>query len=145
MDCEWNLPKKFSPKTYLCDFYFFNILLSQTTVFDVRCLVVATTAERFFRIDRAQEHLHYVTDISSEDLYILDPDLHVSFTKPNLHNNNNHLTTLSPMTSQHGSISGEMSPGLTPPVIVQDMEDGGVTVHSKFNFNMPTPPKSPHG
>ncbi|CAG0909708.1 unnamed protein product, partial [Cyprideis torosa] len=33
------------------------------------------TAERFFRIDRAQEHLHYVTDISGDDLFILDPDL----------------------------------------------------------------------
>ena len=31
----------------------------------------ATTAERFFRIDRSQEHLHYVTDISCNDLYIL--------------------------------------------------------------------------
>lgn len=39
----------------------------------------ATTAERFFRIDRGQEHLHYVTDISSEDLYILDPEIHISF------------------------------------------------------------------
>ena len=107
---------------------------------------IATTAERFFRIDRAQEHLHYVTDISSEDLYILDPDLRSSFIKPNIHNNNNnHLTILSPMSSQHGSISGEMSPGFTPPVIVQDMEDGGLTVHSKFNFNVPTPLKSPHG
>lgn len=36
---------------------------------------LATTAERFFRIDKAQEHLHYITDISSEDLYILDPDM----------------------------------------------------------------------
>ena len=36
--------------------------------------VSATTAERFFRIDRSQENLHYITDISSEDLYILDPD-----------------------------------------------------------------------
>ena len=42
-------------------------------------LFSATTAERFFRIDRAQEHLHYVTDISSEDLYILDPELRISF------------------------------------------------------------------
>ena len=40
--------------------------------------VAATTAERFFRIDRAQEHLHYVTDISSESLYILDPELQQS-------------------------------------------------------------------
>lgn len=37
--------------------------------------ILATTAERFFRIDKAQEHLHYITDISSEDLYILDPDM----------------------------------------------------------------------
>ncbi|OWF56082.1 Diacylglycerol kinase zeta [Mizuhopecten yessoensis] len=39
------------------------------------CFLDSTTAERFFRIDRTQEHLHYITDISSEDLYILDPDL----------------------------------------------------------------------
>uniref|UniRef100_A0A1I8HJV8 ANK_REP_REGION domain-containing protein n=1 Tax=Macrostomum lignano TaxID=282301 RepID=A0A1I8HJV8_9PLAT len=34
----------------------------------------ATTAERFFRIDKSQESLHYITDISSEDLYLLDPE-----------------------------------------------------------------------
>ena len=34
----------------------------------------ACTAERFFRVDRAQEHLHYVVDICNEDLYILDAD-----------------------------------------------------------------------
>nr|XP_034334528.1 diacylglycerol kinase zeta isoform X9 [Crassostrea gigas] len=39
------------------------------------CFLDSTTAERFFRIDKAQEHLHYITDISSEDLYILDPDM----------------------------------------------------------------------
>lgn len=32
----------------------------------------ACTAERFFRVDRAQEHLHYVVDICNDDLYILD-------------------------------------------------------------------------
>ncbi|KAF0311441.1 Diacylglycerol kinase zeta [Amphibalanus amphitrite] len=37
------------------------------------CFVDSCTAERFFRIDRAQEHLHFVTDISSEDVYVLDP------------------------------------------------------------------------
>ena len=35
---------------------------------------VACTAERYFRVDRAQEHLHYVVDICNEDLYILDED-----------------------------------------------------------------------
>ncbi|XP_076334675.1 diacylglycerol kinase zeta-like [Tachypleus tridentatus] len=38
------------------------------------CFLDSCTAERFFRIDRAQEHLYYVSDISSEDLFILDPE-----------------------------------------------------------------------
>lgn len=32
----------------------------------------ACTAERFFRIDRAQEYLHYVTDIAYDSLFILE-------------------------------------------------------------------------
>lgn len=32
----------------------------------------ACTAERFFRIDRAQEQLHYVTDVAVEAIYVLD-------------------------------------------------------------------------
>ncbi|KAI3371029.1 hypothetical protein L3Q82_023516, partial [Scortum barcoo] len=39
-----------------------------------------TTADRFYRIDRAQEHLNYVTEISQEELYILDPELVVKET-----------------------------------------------------------------
>lgn len=35
--------------------------------------LLACTAERFFRIDRAQEHLHFVVDICNDDLFILDP------------------------------------------------------------------------
>lgn len=38
------------------------------------CFVDSCTAERFFRVDRAQEHLHYLTDIANESLYILDQD-----------------------------------------------------------------------
>lgn len=35
--------------------------------------VLACTAERYFRVDRAQEHLHYVTDVGgSEELFVLD-------------------------------------------------------------------------
>ncbi|OTF82759.1 hypothetical protein BLA29_006549, partial [Euroglyphus maynei] len=37
------------------------------------CFVDSVTAERFFRIDRAQEELYYVVDICHEDLFILDP------------------------------------------------------------------------
>ncbi|XP_022248854.1 eye-specific diacylglycerol kinase-like [Limulus polyphemus] len=38
------------------------------------CFVDSCTAERFFRIDRAQEHLYYVVDICADELFILDPD-----------------------------------------------------------------------
>lgn len=36
------------------------------------CFVDSCTAERFFRIDRAQEHLHYLTDIAHEALFVLN-------------------------------------------------------------------------
>ncbi|XP_044731224.1 eye-specific diacylglycerol kinase isoform X2 [Chrysoperla carnea] len=36
------------------------------------CFVDSCTAERFFRVDRAQEHLHYITDIAADSLFILD-------------------------------------------------------------------------
>merc|ERR1712106_700271 len=38
------------------------------------CFLDSCTAERFFRIDKAQEHLHYVTGICIETIYILDPE-----------------------------------------------------------------------
>ncbi|XP_047003268.1 eye-specific diacylglycerol kinase isoform X1 [Schistocerca americana] len=38
------------------------------------CFVDSCTAERFFRVDRAQEHLHYVVDIATENLYVLDTE-----------------------------------------------------------------------
>lgn len=38
----------------------------------IAIIFTACTAERFFRIDKAQEHLHYVTDIACESLYILE-------------------------------------------------------------------------
>ncbi|XP_065147564.1 diacylglycerol kinase zeta isoform X3 [Paramisgurnus dabryanus] len=39
------------------------------------CFLDSTTADRFYRIDRGQEHLNYVTEISQDELYILDPEL----------------------------------------------------------------------
>uniref|UniRef100_A0A3Q4MU73 Diacylglycerol kinase n=1 Tax=Neolamprologus brichardi TaxID=32507 RepID=A0A3Q4MU73_NEOBR len=39
-----------------------------------------TTADRFYRIDRAQEHLNYVSEISQEEIFILDPELVVMTT-----------------------------------------------------------------
>ncbi|XP_017764004.1 PREDICTED: eye-specific diacylglycerol kinase isoform X2 [Eufriesea mexicana] len=39
---------------------------------DTCCFLDSCTAERFFRIDRAQEQLHYVTDVAVEVLYLLE-------------------------------------------------------------------------
>ncbi|TRY87205.1 hypothetical protein DNTS_031732 [Danionella cerebrum] len=39
------------------------------------CFLDSTTADRFYRIDRGQEHLNFVTEISQDELYILDPEL----------------------------------------------------------------------
>lgn len=33
------------------------------------------TAERFFRVDKAQENLHYLSDIANDVMYILDQEL----------------------------------------------------------------------
>ncbi|XP_071134994.1 diacylglycerol kinase zeta-like isoform X40 [Mytilus edulis] len=95
------------------------------------CFLDSTTAERFFRIDRAQEHLHYITDISSEDLYILDPDLQ----------------------SQRGNVLvSTSSEAFTPSDIVTPSSDKLCCVENNFSkdkdlvftFSMPvTPPKSP--
>ncbi|XP_041354079.1 diacylglycerol kinase zeta-like isoform X4 [Gigantopelta aegis] len=86
------------------------------------CFLDSTTAERFFRIDRAQEHLHYITDISSEDLYILDPDL----------SSNVAIVTTS---------NGDSHPVITDVGNCQKTEDGELI----FTFPLPvTPPKSPN-
>ena len=96
------------------------------------CFLDSTTAERFFRIDRAQEHLHYITDISSEDLYILDPDLQ----------------------SQRGHVLlSTSSDAFTPSDTVTPSSDKICCIENNFKdkdrdlvftFSMPvTPPKSP--
>ncbi|KAK0135070.1 Diacylglycerol kinase zeta [Merluccius polli] len=44
------------------------------------CFLDSTTADRFYRIDRTQEHLNYVSEISQEELFILDPELVITKT-----------------------------------------------------------------
>ncbi|CRK97224.1 CLUMA_CG010621, isoform B [Clunio marinus] len=39
------------------------------------CFIDSCTAERCFRVDRAQENLHYVTDIATDVIYVLDQEL----------------------------------------------------------------------
>ncbi|KAK1128469.1 hypothetical protein K0M31_002929 [Melipona bicolor] len=48
-----------------------NILAKDHNM-DTCCFLDSCTAERFFRIDRAQEQLHYVTDVAVEAVYVLE-------------------------------------------------------------------------
>nr|XP_032816104.1 diacylglycerol kinase zeta-like isoform X4 [Petromyzon marinus] len=38
------------------------------------CFLDSTSADRFFRIDRMQEQLHFLSDVSAEELFVLDPE-----------------------------------------------------------------------
>ncbi|XP_011876723.1 PREDICTED: eye-specific diacylglycerol kinase isoform X2 [Vollenhovia emeryi] len=49
-------------------------LLTKDYNVDSCCFLDSCTAERFFRIDRGQEQLHYVTDVAVDAVYILDED-----------------------------------------------------------------------
>lgn len=44
------------------------------------CFVDSCTAERFFRVDRAQEHLHFLMDVAAEQLFILEEVVDVADT-----------------------------------------------------------------
>ncbi|XP_051159647.1 eye-specific diacylglycerol kinase isoform X1 [Leptopilina boulardi] len=46
-------------------------LLAKDHPMDTCCFLDSCTAERFFRIDKAQEQLHYVTDVAVEAVYVL--------------------------------------------------------------------------
>ncbi|XP_076646918.1 retinal degeneration A isoform X1 [Halictus rubicundus] len=47
-------------------------ILAKDHNMDTCCFLDPCTAERFFRIDRAQEQLHYVTDVAVEAVYVLE-------------------------------------------------------------------------
>ncbi|XP_047369825.1 eye-specific diacylglycerol kinase isoform X2 [Vespa velutina] len=47
-------------------------ILAKNHNMDACCFLDSCTAERFFRIDRAQEQLHYVTDVAADVVYILE-------------------------------------------------------------------------
>ncbi|KAG7187964.1 hypothetical protein KM043_013924 [Ampulex compressa] len=47
-------------------------ILSKDHAMDTCCFLDSCTAERFFRVDKAQEQLHYVTDVATEAIYILE-------------------------------------------------------------------------
>lgn len=98
------------------------------------CFVDSCTAERFFRIDRAQEHLHYVTDICTEDLFVLDPEL----TDPtnvggvrgdvSVDNDIDHSERLAMVSDSDSGVGGNEADHRIPPSALttrQDSSDAG--------------------
>ncbi|XP_073514963.1 diacylglycerol kinase zeta [Phyllobates terribilis] len=66
------------------------------------CFLDSTTADRFYRIDRAQEHLNYVLEICQDELYVLDPELIITQsvgTSPAMPDSKDHSANST--TSQH--------------------------------------------
>ncbi|PBC29033.1 Eye-specific diacylglycerol kinase [Apis cerana cerana] len=53
-------------------------ILAKNYNMDTCCFLDSCTAERFFRIDKAQEQLHYVTDVAVETVYILEENANQS-------------------------------------------------------------------
>lgn len=70
------------------------------------CFLDATTASRFYRIDRAQEHLNYVTEIAQDEIYILDPELLGASARPDLPTPTSPLPA-SPCSPTPGSMQGD--------------------------------------
>lgn len=70
---------------------------------------LACTAERFFRVDRAQEHLHYITDIANEIIYILDQELP---TLPQTPEDETALASPSSLHQKHANYSSGSSDNL---------------------------------
>uniref|UniRef100_A0A8C0PEX0 Diacylglycerol kinase n=1 Tax=Canis lupus familiaris TaxID=9615 RepID=A0A8C0PEX0_CANLF len=73
------------------------------------CFLDATTASRFYRIDRAQEHLNYVTEIAQDEIYILDPELLGASARPDLPTPTSPLPT-SPCSPTLRSLPGDAVP-----------------------------------
>ncbi|XP_076387654.1 retinal degeneration A isoform X2 [Megachile rotundata] len=57
-------------------------ILAKDHNMDTCCFLDSCTAERFFRIDRAQEQLHYVTDVAVEVVYVLEENATSSSNEP---------------------------------------------------------------
>ncbi|XP_004708383.2 diacylglycerol kinase zeta isoform X3 [Echinops telfairi] len=73
------------------------------------CFLDATTASRFYRIDRAQEHLNYVTEIAQDEIYILDPELLGASARPDLPTPTSPLPT-SPCSPMPRSLQRDAAP-----------------------------------
>ncbi|XP_053093033.1 diacylglycerol kinase zeta isoform X2 [Pangasianodon hypophthalmus] len=80
------------------------------------CFLDSTTADRFYRIDRAQEHLNYVTEISQNELFILDPELVTKETVGTSTGMPEMVDTLGENSNSSDQIAFPACPAASPPV-----------------------------
>ncbi|XP_068165072.1 diacylglycerol kinase zeta-like isoform X2 [Antennarius striatus] len=97
------------------------------------CFLDSTTADRFYRIDRAQEHLHYVTEMSQDHIiFILDPELVFKTDSspsamPDLVNHDSSLgnSSLSPIQRLNSDGSAAEAPALNPSPVASKLTRTG--------------------
>ncbi|KAG5682357.1 hypothetical protein PVAND_011713 [Polypedilum vanderplanki] len=75
------------------------------------CFIDSCTAERCFRVDRAQENLHYVTDIASDVIYVLDQECS---TLPQTPENESPANLVNPIISSMESSESHEGTPMTP-------------------------------
>ncbi|XP_034942348.1 diacylglycerol kinase zeta isoform X2 [Chelonus insularis] len=97
-------------------------MLAKDYPMDNCCFLDSCTAERFFRIDRAQEQLHYVTDVASEAIYILEEESTSQNVEPDIGKIPEPDANV-PSPSEETSISNK-------PPTSKESKDQGVVEHS---------------
>ncbi|XP_052849061.1 eye-specific diacylglycerol kinase isoform X8 [Drosophila gunungcola] len=85
------------------------------------CFIDACTAEHYFRIDRAQEHLHYICDIAIDELYILD---HEAATMPQTPDQERSFAAFSQRQAQNERRQMDQAQGRGPGSTDEDLQIG---------------------
>ncbi|XP_017083823.1 eye-specific diacylglycerol kinase isoform X17 [Drosophila eugracilis] len=85
------------------------------------CFIDACTAEHYFRIDRAQEHLHYICDIAIDELYILD---HEAATMPQTPDQERSFAAFSQRQAQNERRQLDQAQGRGPGSTDEDLQIG---------------------
>ncbi|XP_037726639.1 eye-specific diacylglycerol kinase isoform X4 [Drosophila subpulchrella] len=85
------------------------------------CFIDSCTAEHYFRIDRAQEHLHYICDIAIDELYILD---HEAATMPQTPDQERSFAAFSQRQAQNERRQLDQAQGHGPGSTDEDLQIG---------------------
>ncbi|XP_022237167.1 eye-specific diacylglycerol kinase-like [Limulus polyphemus] len=99
------------------------------------CFLDSCTAERFFRIDPAQEHLYYIVDICADELFILDYTA-TSSVDPNDQESEEFLENNVQAVSPSGSEEISGSPDESSESFQSDDQEENVSEHSSEDHSL---------